>query len=355
MAGIRLGDLADLYQRATSAVFGNGPSVSQQLATAFPQPLDAGRPGQTVAQAAPAPTSLTPQQMNLVSGLTSFGGILAGEGAATADLGALARAKGMAEAGHDAPSIWGQTGWYKGPEGKWKFEIDDSKAKLDALPLAEQKAGVRDLVRAPDTLQHPDLYSAYPAAENVAVEVSSRGEGNRGSFQPGGEGINPTMTIKSMSTPEMRSTALHEMQHAIQHAEGFQTGGNKIGVVIGQNRPAFMQIYRDTVDRMTDPGTLEDYAKTAGYDNPAAAATAYAEHVKTLKGYAKRGLPGWLDKAAQEAAQEEAYRRLAGEAEARAVQARADLTPEQRRATFPLDSYDVPLDQLIMRGIQVGR
>jgi hypothetical protein len=47
----------------------------------------------------------------------------------------------------------------------------------------------------------------------------------------------------------------------------------------------------------------------------------------------------------------EAYRRLAGEAEARATQARIPLTAEQRLATFPEDSYDVPMNQLIIRGL----
>jgi len=42
------------------------------------------------------------------------------------------------------------------------------------------------------------------------------------------------------------------------------------------------------------------------------------------------------------------YQRLAGEAESRAAQARMDMTPEQRRATFPFDSYDVPQNQLIV-------
>jgi hypothetical protein len=46
---------------------------------------------------------------------------------------------------------------------------------------------------------------------------------------------------------------------------------------------------------------------------------------------------------------EQQYRRLAGEAEARAVQARRDMTPTQRRDTFPLDSYDVPINELIVR------
>lgn len=46
-----------------------------------------------------------------------------------------------------------------------------------------------------------------------------------------------------------------------------------------------------------------------------------------------------------------AYRLLAGEAEARATQARIPLDAAQRRALFPEDSYDVPINQLIIRGL----
>jgi hypothetical protein len=45
----------------------------------------------------------------------------------------------------------------------------------------------------------------------------------------------------------------------------------------------------------------------------------------------------------------EQYRRLAGEAESRATQARIPLTAAQRLSLFPEDSYDVPLNQLIVR------
>jgi hypothetical protein len=45
----------------------------------------------------------------------------------------------------------------------------------------------------------------------------------------------------------------------------------------------------------------------------------------------------------------DAYKRLAGEAEARATQSRMNLTPAQRRALFPEESYDVPLNELIIR------
>tara|TARA_R100001369_G_scaffold72384_2_gene100431 strand:+ start:2014 stop:3450 length:1437 start_codon:yes stop_codon:yes gene_type:complete len=45
----------------------------------------------------------------------------------------------------------------------------------------------------------------------------------------------------------------------------------------------------------------------------------------------------------------ELYQRLAGEAEARNVQTRMDYTPEQRRATPPWDTLDVPENELIVR------
>ena len=47
----------------------------------------------------------------------------------------------------------------------------------------------------------------------------------------------------------------------------------------------------------------------------------------------------------------ENYKRLAGGAEARATQARLPLNALQRRALFPEDSYDVPVNQLIIRGL----
>lgn len=44
----------------------------------------------------------------------------------------------------------------------------------------------------------------------------------------------------------------------------------------------------------------------------------------------------------------ESYRKLAGEAESRAVQARESMTPAQRREVFPMSSYDIPEEQLIV-------
>jgi hypothetical protein len=64
--------------------------------------------------------------------------------------------------------------------------------------------------------------------------------------------------------------------------------------------------------------------------------------VQTIEGFGTGGMPeNDLNR----------YLRLAGEAEARAVQARIGIPKEELRRMFPLESYDVPIDQLIIRGL----
>ena len=45
----------------------------------------------------------------------------------------------------------------------------------------------------------------------------------------------------------------------------------------------------------------------------------------------------------------DAYRKLAGEAEARNVQTRMDFTPAQRQAQPPWETLDVPEEDLLVR------
>ena len=52
----------------------------------------------------------------------SFGG----ENARRADLEALDRAQDMERRGVAMETIFRETGWYTGADGKWRFEIDDS-------------------------------------------------------------------------------------------------------------------------------------------------------------------------------------------------------------------------------------
>ena len=56
--------------------------------------------------------------------------MFAGENAQNADKEALNAAKEMEENGTDAETIRQKTGWFRGADGKWRWEIDDSGMKL---------------------------------------------------------------------------------------------------------------------------------------------------------------------------------------------------------------------------------
>jgi hypothetical protein len=77
-------------------------------------------------------------------------------------------------------------------------------------------------------------------------------------------------------------------------------------------------------------------------------ADSYKDYLKSNK-EARANIYHPANKAAQETAAMNVYRRMAGEVEARNVQTRMNMTPEQRRATPPWATQDVPYDQQIIR------
>ena len=83
----------------------------------------------------------------------------AGEKALNASANKLSKAKAMLEKGEDEVKIWQSTGWYKDKDGAWKFEIDDSPAKIK-----NQNAD-----KLGDLLEHKELFKAYPELKGINV------------------------------------------------------------------------------------------------------------------------------------------------------------------------------------------
>jgi len=83
----------------------------------------------------------------------------AGEKALNASANKLSKAKSMLEKGEDEVKIWQSTGWYKDKDGAWKFEIDDSPAKIK-----NQNAD-----KLGDLLEHKELFKAYPELKDINV------------------------------------------------------------------------------------------------------------------------------------------------------------------------------------------
>jgi len=65
------------------------------------------------------------------------GMMFAGKGAKTADLVKLRKAEDLEKTGVHADDIWRETGWGRGADGEWRFEIDDSGAQVRTTRLSE--------------------------------------------------------------------------------------------------------------------------------------------------------------------------------------------------------------------------
>lgn len=255
---------------------------------------------------------------------------IAGVGAATADLQALARARAMAVSGEGRDAILAKTGWWRGPDGKWRFEISDKGATVNPSAVSGGKL---------DTfIDHPDLFKAYPELADVTVQTMSR---RGGSYSSGDDA--PLISINDKLP---KGSLLHETQHAIQDIEAFERGGSIMGSTA---RPEFQEALQKRIKSVTTPLSYEEYANLAwgGEKSTASLADYNNSYLKTVP--KSVDLYSDLGKTIQESAAREVYQRLFGEVEARAVDARMNLTDRMRRGSGPWYGYDIPESQHIVR------
>jgi hypothetical protein len=285
--------------------------------------------------------------------------IFAGIGAKTANRELMKTAEKMAGEGASRESIWDATGWFKGPDDKWRFEIDDSTSKLtpkaaDELMSGDGGAYGATQRTAPGVLQHPGgLYEAYPGLRLIDVDARhnvklSQGK-VKGSYQAGRDsGGRPSISIQSNSLEggprSVRGLSLHELQHGVEDLEGFSPGGNNFSV-FGHSDPNVRAAVQQEMDQLLRTLTPEEYNAQIKPSWPDATeaqlADSYKDYLKSNK-EARANIYHPANKAAQETAAMNVYRRMAGEVEARNVQTRMNMTPEQRRATYPWATQDIP-------------
>ncbi len=139
----------------------------------------------------------------------------AGERSASADHLNLNQAKRLEQSGVSNEDIRQKTGWFKGMDNKWRYEIDDSKASYKA---PEEMTANLD-----EVFSHPDLYKAYPDLRSVRVTVAPVDENIKGAYD---RDTNEIFLNENMTDKEKQETLLHEIQHAIQQREKFASGGS---------------------------------------------------------------------------------------------------------------------------------
>ena len=90
----------------------------------------------------------------------------AGERAMTANMEKLKQAKEMLAKAADMKTIYKKTGWHRGADGKWRFEIPDNLDKIDAAKFPEEGYAIP----LGEIYTNPKLYEAYPWLADVMVQ-----------------------------------------------------------------------------------------------------------------------------------------------------------------------------------------
>ena len=375
---------------------------------------------------------------------------------ATTRLDNLGVAREMERQQKDAKAIKLATGWERGGDGKWRYEVVDGELKKE--PNVKEKVSSDGEVHYETTLgeilDNEELYRSYPELRMLPVSIQQMDGGVSGIYLPSGyislsmglyrhrtkpgdvrreieqiestpeykeyskyfEGDMPDAYIgredeweEAMNEAEAKffeselgkryhdlmwgdkrkaysygfdeigkGVILHEVQHAIQHIEGFAMGGNS--TTYREHLAGFREKYEawSVIDE------FEDKSKELGDDaRPIDVYNALVREYQSLglefgDGFAPsreafdKGFNLWTrgyDNEGYEDAYNEyqrlmgkfgsgeynnRYDQLAGEVEARNVQNRLHMTPEERRQSLAEETEDVAReDQIfIMDGIE---
>ena len=144
----------------------------------------------------------------------------AGRNANGANLDSLREAQEMQAAGADMESIRKATGWHEGMDGKWRFEINDSRMQLRA-----DAADIPNYTTLGELVDAPELFEAYPDMADLSVTFHTLEDGQNGGYSRKFDSIELSRDLKNR--PEaLLNSLIHEVQHAIQSREGFASGAN---------------------------------------------------------------------------------------------------------------------------------
>lgn len=262
---------------------------------------------------------------------------LAGErGAAAADkaeertarIDNLSVARKMEEKKKDAKAIKMATGWERGADGKWRYEMPDAKIK-DTMDVGGGHIVKRyedDMLwnggKLFDVIDASELFKAYPQLKGVRIDTDSimNDMPSHGEY----DSKTNTITIHADELKYMNDILNHEIQHAIQGIEGFATGGSPT-TIRGEVKKRFNEVTKQ-IKQLRAEGK-EDEAKALIEKN--------------------RGLYD----AYMKNDDFNSYKSLAGEVEARNVSARLNMTPEERRKSLAESTEDVARKDQILLGV----
>lgn len=156
-------------------------------------------------------------------GLNQF----AGETAENANIDSLIQAENLEKQGVGMDEIYQETGWLKGKDGKWRFEIPDNLNEIN-FNLYKEGNPENKSRQLQNIYNNPMLYEAYPFLAGISVTLNDMG--NREGAAVVRNGHYEIMLNKNSSDFSNSKTLIHEIQHIIQQEERFAVGGNPASV-----------------------------------------------------------------------------------------------------------------------------
>lgn len=89
-----------------------------------------------------------------------------GEKAKTADVAKLSKAEELERQGKSREEIFDTTGWWRGEDDKWRFEIKDDVSKIDFSVFNED-----DRASLAEVYRNDELFKAYPWLKNIQIKL----------------------------------------------------------------------------------------------------------------------------------------------------------------------------------------
>jgi len=225
----------------------------------------------------------------------------------------LSDAKSLEKNGTNPKTIFMQTGWEKGTDGKWKYDMQEGKIEFKQTENGNLE----------DVLDYQELFDKYPAARKINI-VFNNNMPYSGLFSAE---KNRIQINNSEGLTESKLTLLHEIQHWVQNKEGFSTGGNQNTV-----KNFIQEQIKKTTDNKVKKAVIafKDLLLKRKPDN-----AKVNEQLSKLKDLINKD-------------DFDLYKSIAGEVEARNVEQRFNMPIDQRKNTPLSETEDVSRDEQLV-------
>ena len=270
---------------------------------------------------------------------------------ATIRMDNLSVAREMEKAGKDAKTIRLATGWERGADGKWRYEIMDGKF------YENWENKIKWDPDLPDIYYNYRLYQSYPEFRNISIISYDRPDGTLGYVDFSSDWH---IIFLNERYGYFEDTVLHELQHIIQYKEGFSMGSsvenlqkdfdNAKTEALARLWMHAMQEKADEIGNKRADEVQKELIKEFDKDDLSDKFPDWLRDIGVKyfeRGYADKSKDDIIKRYGFDVSLDqnfdavEEYYKIAGEVESRNVEARMNMSEQERRETLLADTEDV--------------